>query len=331
MTVFRLVQTDSSNTAPRSTRRSDPARSAILGERLEDHPDRLVASRHPPAVGHLADRGQVASFGLDRVEVAASGVDRVHVLADIDDVAVAGLVDPEGAMSGVVLTDEIDRVEHPGHDLGRFLAGIDDGVRALAFRELIPKFTGAVQPVVDQGVNSVTGEANPIWTVGGRTESAQIGLDGLTEQSAIMRELAHDVYTNSLGRGHDVNELLKDIVDLALLGTKNPIGLIFSIQTRLQQVLIDTAATSVLSGAMTCTRDAALLSGEFAFQPDRPVYVCEVPVPLDLGDFFRRLFTEKDGGKHYVGRLPRRPNQPCLNSTRRWPATAPPSLPCPTR
>lgn len=179
----------------------------------------------------------------------------------------------------------------------------DDGVRALAFRELIPKFTGAVQPVVDQGVNSVTGEANPIWTVGGRTESAQIGLDGLTEQSAIMRELAHDVYTNSLGRGHDVNELLKDIVDLALLGTKNPIGLIFSIQTRLQQVLIDTAATSVLSGAMTCTRDAALLSGEFAFQPDRPVYVCEVPVPLDLGDFFRRLFTEKDGGKHYVGRL----------------------------
>jgi len=179
----------------------------------------------------------------------------------------------------------------------------DDSVRALAFRALIPAFTGAVQPVVDQGVNSVTGAGDPVWTVGGRTESAQIGLDGLTEQSAIMRELAHDVYANSLGRGRDVNELLKDIVDLALLGTKNPIGLIFSIQTRLQQILIDTAASSVLSGAMTCTRDAALLSGEFAFLPDRPVHGCKVPVPLDLGDFFRRLLTEKDGERHYVGRL----------------------------
>ena len=179
---------------------------------------------------------------------------------------------------------------------------VDDGVRALAFNELIPAFAGPVQPVLDQGIRSASGAGQPAWGVADPVEAAALGLDGLTTQSALMRELAHDVYANSLGRGRDVNEFLKDVTDLALLGTRNPIGLIFSVQTRLQQLLIDAAATSVLSEAMTCTREAALASGDFAFQPDRPVFGCEVPVPLNLGDFFDRLLS--DGRKtERLGRM----------------------------
>ena len=174
----------------------------------------------------------------------------------------------------------------------------DDGVRAVAFGELIPALVEPAQPMLDQGVRSAAGTGEPAWGVADPVEAAALGLEGLTTQSAIMRELAHDVYVNSLGRGRDVNEFLKDITDLALLGTRNPIGLIFSVQTRLQQILIDAAAASVLSEAMTCTRDAALASGDYAFQPDRPVFGCEVPVPINLGDFFDRLFSEGRKEKH---------------------------------
>lgn len=178
---------------------------------------------------------------------------------------------------------------------------LDDRVRADAMAKLIPLFVEGAQPAVDHGVRSVSGAGDPVWPVEGSAESAAIQLSGLTDQSRIMRELAQDVY-DDLGRGRDVNQFLTDAADIAVAGTRIPVTLIFSLQTRIQQILIDTAATSVISGAMTCTSDAAALSGEFAFQPGRPVYGCEVPVPLDLEDFFRRIFTE-DQKKSHLGRL----------------------------
>jgi hypothetical protein len=171
----------------------------------------------------------------------------------------------------------------------------------VAAAELIPALVAAGQPALDQGVRSVAGAGEPVWAVGGSAENARIGLRGLTDESAAMRDLAHDVYVNNLGQGRDVNEFLKDITDIAVLSTRLPVGLIFSLQTRIQQILIDAAATSVLSGAMTCTRDAAALSGEFAFQPARPLFRCQTPVPLNLGDFFGRLFS----GRERSGRLGR--------------------------
>ncbi len=179
---------------------------------------------------------------------------------------------------------------------------IGDGVRAVAASMFISDLADAVQPAVDQGVRTVQSGDEPVWPVESNSEVASIQMDGLTTQSGIMRELAHDVYVNSLMRGRDVNALLTDIADIFTLGLRARIAAIYSIQTRIHQILIDTAANSVLSGAMTCTRDAAVDSGEYAFQPDRPGYGCEVPVPLDLRDFFDRLLGEGPR-RSYAGRL----------------------------
>jgi hypothetical protein len=188
----------------------------------------------------------------------------------------------------------LDAVEGDAGGLGEeFLErAIDGGVRAQVVAELVPVLVEAAQPAVDRAVRSVSGEGDSGWSTDGLAESAEINMTSLIDQSRIMSDLAHDIYTNHLGRGRDVNEFLKDIVDLALLGTRNPIGLIFSLQTRLQQILIDSAASSVLSAAMACPLDGSRRSGEFAFQPDQVGFACEVPAPTGWGDFFDRLFTD---------------------------------------
>ena len=63
---------------------------------------------------------------------------------------------------------------------------------------------------------------------------------------------------------------------------------------------------------MTCTREAALASGDYAFQPDRPVFACEVPVPVNLGDFFDRLFSEGRKEKHLARMGPAAQSSPEL-------------------
>ena len=178
-----------------------------------------------------------------------------------------------------------------------------DRVRAEAFGALIPVFVEDVQPTVDQGVRSVAGGVGPVWEVASSAAAAESHLFLLTTTSSIGRDLAHKLYVDSFGQSRDVTALLTDLADLALIKTRIPIGLIFSLQTRLQQMLVSMAASSVLSSAMTCSRDAALLAGEAAFvAPVRLDFACETPYPVDMEDFLKRLFTQ--GAKeHHLARL----------------------------
>ena len=178
-----------------------------------------------------------------------------------------------------------------------------DRVRAEAFGALIPVFVEDVQPTVDQGVRSVAGGARPVWEVASSAATAESHLFLLTTTSSIGRDLAHKLYVDSFGQSRDVTALLTDLADLALIKTRIPIGLIFSLQTRLQQMLVSMAASSVLSSAMTCSRDAALLAGEAAFvAPVRLDFACETPYPVDMEDFLKRLFTQGEK-EHHLARL----------------------------
>jgi len=191
----------------------------------------------------------------------------------------------------------------------------NDLVRAEAFGKLIPVFVERVQPAVDQGVRSMDGAQGPVWEVSRSAEAAAGQLRFLTETSSFARDLAHDLYVDSFGQSRDATAVLTDLTDLALLKTGNPIGLIFSLQTRIQQVLVHIAATSVLSSAMTCTREAAALAGEMAFlAPQRSDFICETPYPIDMDDFLRRLFSEGSEKEHRLARLapPAQSSSPAL-------------------
>lgn len=169
--------------------------------------------------------------------------------------------------------------------------------RAEIAAELIPVFVDDLQPTIDSRVQAVLNESEALQSIGGESEGAELQLENLISISGLMRDTAHHAYSEHLGQGLDMNELLKDLVDMASVGTKHPIPLLVSLYARLQQWLIDIAASSVLSGAMACTTEAAVQAGDFAFQPLQTVFQCKPPLPLDWEELITQIFTDADERK----------------------------------
>lgn len=204
----------------------------------------------------------------------------------------------EAAQHGVddvSLTIDALRYDAPGlaEEFGE--RALSDRTRAKAAARLIPVLVAAGQPALDQAIRSVRGET-PAWPVEGETANAAVQLDGLATQSATISDFAHDTYVDNFGRGREFNEFVKDVGDLLSIASgANPLALLVSFQTRIQQILIDSAAASVLTEAMSCTRDAAAGTGENAFLTAPPAFSCPVPMPRDLRDFFDRLLSDSGG------------------------------------
>ena len=166
-----------------------------------------------------------------------------------------------------------------------------------------PNFIELTQPAIDQGVRSVNGSPAPIWPVEGTADMAASQLSILTGNSFRLRELTHDAYENHLVRGRDFNEYVMAVADLLAASRPNKYIIIAQIQTRIQKLLIDITASSILSEAAACTRNAAIRAGEYAFQPGQQVFECEDPIPLDFEDFIRRLLSDADHRNGHLGRL----------------------------
>lgn len=166
-----------------------------------------------------------------------------------------------------------------------------------------PDYIALTQPAIDQGVRSVNGSPAPVWPVEGTADMATKQLSTLTGNSSRLRELTHDAYENHLATGRDFNDYVMAVADLLGASGANKYLLIAQIQTRVENLLIDITASSILADAAACTRNAALRAGGDAFQPGQRVYVCENPIPLDYWDFIRRLISDADHRTGHFGRL----------------------------
>lgn len=151
---------------------------------------------------------------------------------------------------------------------------MDENIRANVAKENINFLVQTVQPMLDKGLASVTGENGNVWVVEGTDEMAHLQTEHILEISQIQQETAHSQY-EQLVQGRDLNQVFEDLADIITIGTKTPIAFLFSVWTRVSQILIDMVSEAIISNAMNCIVQVSANVGELAFQPQQQLANCD--------------------------------------------------------
>ena len=90
-------------------------------------------------------------------------------------------------------------------------------------------------------------------------------MDHITFTSNENQKTAHDIH-NSLQRGLELNEVLKNIADLLATGNPLPYFQAARFWTRVQQGAVDLVSNDVVADGMDCIINVSSKAGELAFQ-----------------------------------------------------------------